>query len=400
MRHLNFRECFVAATHVISRRLALHQMLGAGLLLGGGSSSVAWAAATSALGVQAGRKLNFPADFGAHPDTQIEWWYATGLLRTVQQQVFGFQVTFFRNRTGLPASASRFQAEQLLFAHAAVTDLSQKRLRHDQRIARQAFQRAQAREGDTWLRIADWRMHREATPQGLSVYQTQVHSETARFGFELTLRAAQPVLLQGLAGYSRKGPQVAHASHYYSQPQLAVHGALTVDGQRREVSGRAWLDHEWSNALLDERVVGWDWIGMNMDDGSALTAFRLRQTDGSALWAGGSWRPAGAAVRDFGPQDVRFTPQRHWLSPRSQVRYPVSLQVHTPVGDFEIRALLDDQELDSRQSTGSIYWEGLSECVDPAGRVIGHGYLEMTGYAGRLQIGAAAALISASAATG
>ncbi|MES2888134.1 MAG: lipocalin-like domain-containing protein [Pseudomonadota bacterium] len=391
----------MAATSVMSRRLAVHRVLGAGLLLAGGPSSVAWAAAPGALGVRAGRPLHFPADFGAHPDTQIEWWYATGLLRTLpQQQVFGFQVTFFRSRTGLAASASRFQAEQLLFAHAAITDLSQKRLRHDQRIARQGFQRGQAREGDTGLRLADWQLHREDVPQGLSLYQTRLHSETARFGFELSLRATQPVLLQGQAGYSRKGPQAAQASHYYSQPQLAVQGALTVDGQRQEVSGRAWLDHEWSNGLLDERAVGWDWIGMNLEDGSALTAFRLRQADGTALWAGGSWRPAGAAVRDFGPQDVRFTPQSHWHSPRSQARYPVSFQVHTPVGDFEVRALLDDQELDSRQSTGSIYWEGLSECVDSAGRVIGHGYLEMTGYAGRLQIGAAAPVTSGSAAAG
>ena len=44
-------------------------------------------------------------------------------------------------------------------------------------------------------------------------------------------------------------------------------------------------------------------------------------------------------------------------------------------------ALLDDQELDSLASTGAIYWEGLALLVDGAGRRVGRGYLEMTGYA-------------------
>jgi predicted secreted hydrolase len=58
--------------------------------------------------------------------------------------------------------------------------------------------------------------------------------------------------------------------------------------------------------------------------------------------------------------------------------------VHTPAGRFSVQALLDAQELDSRSSTGTVYWEGLSELHGDAGRRIGLGYLEMTGYAGRL----------------
>ena len=65
-------------------------------------------------------------------------------------------------------------------------------------------------------------------------------------------------------------------------------------------------------------------------------------------------------------------------------RYPVDWQVATPVGGFTVRALQDDQELDSRASTGTIYWEGLSLLLDDSGRRVGRGYLEMTGYAARL----------------
>jgi predicted secreted hydrolase len=176
----------------------------------------------------------------------------------------------------------------------------------------------------------------------------------------------------------------AQSSRYYSEPQLATTGTLELDGRAVAVTGRAWLDHEWSDSFLDASAVGWDWIGMNLDDGSALTAFRLRRADGSTLWSGGSYRAAGSAVRDFADGEVVLTPGRVWLSPASQGRYPVEWRVATPAGVFTVRALQDDQELDSRASTGAVYWEGLSALEGDGGRHVGRGYLEMTGYAGRL----------------
>ena len=61
-------------------------------------------------------------------------------------------------------------------------------------------------------------------------------------------------------------------------------------------------------------------------------------------------------------------------------------RVQTPAGAFEVRTVLDNQELDSSGSTGAIYWEGLSELVDHAGLPVGRGYLEMTGYAKPLRL--------------
>jgi len=115
-------------------------------------------------------------------------------------------------------------------------------------------------------------------------------------------------------------------------------------------------------------------------------AFRLRRRDGSVLWSGGSHRPAGGAVRDFAPTEVVFAAGRRWTSPASKASYPVEWTVTTPAGVFAVEALQDDQELDSRASTGSIYWEGLSRLRDRTGAAVGSGYLEMTGYAGRLRI--------------
>ncbi len=326
------------------------------------------------------RTLVFPRDHGAHPDLRTEWWYVTGQARA-GTRIFGFQVTFFRSRVDTAQSLqSAFAARQLLFAHAAVTDVQGQRLWHDQRIARAGFGIAQAASDDTRLSIRDWSLVRQ--PDG------RYHARLPAGEFTLDLRFAttQPLLLQGQRGLSRKGPETRQASYYYSQPQLQTEGRLQLQGQVFDVTGRAWLDHEWSEELLHPEAVGWDWIGMNLLDGSALTAFRLRRADGSAVWDGGSWRPATGPVRAFEGGRTVFPPQRTWASGRSGARYPVQWQLACPAGRYTVRAVLDDQELDSRQSTGAIYWEGLSELADERGNVIGHGYLEMTGYAQPLRL--------------
>ena len=194
-------------------------------------------------------------------------------------------------------------------------------------------------------------------------------------------------MLQGDGGYSRKGPRPGQASHYYSEPQLAVRGRVERAGApAREVVGRAWLDHEWSNEYLPPEANGWDWVGFNLDDGSALMAFRMRGADGSALWAGVSFRDPAGAMRSFGPGEVEFRPLRHWTSPRTRVAYPVEFQLETPAGRFRVAALQDDQELDSRGSTGSVYWEGIAALRRDEGPVAGWVYLELTGYGNRLKL--------------
>jgi predicted secreted hydrolase len=341
--------------------------------------------ASHAAALIAPRALEFPRDRGAHPETRIEWWYVTGWLQAADaptaDPAFGFQLTFFRSRTGFAdALASRFAARQLLFAHAALTDLVGRRLLHAERIARWSGDpfapRASAALADTRVRIGNWRLDRDDRS-----YRAAFGDEGAGFALQLQLAATQPQLLQGDAGFSRKGPDAAQASRYVSEPHLATSGGLRQAGKELKVRGAAWLDHEWSESLLPTGAVGWDWIGINLADGSALTAFQLRRADGSAVWAGGSHRPRDGATRSFGADELRFEPLAHWISMATRASYPVRWRVQSPVGAFEIRALLDAQELDGRASTGTVYWEGLAELLDARGQRLGLGYLEMTGYA-------------------
>ena len=336
------------------------------------------------------RTLVFPRDHGSHPEWQTEWWYITGHAQSKGRQL-GFQVTFFRSRVASTQEMrSAFAAKQLIFAHAAVTDIEGRVQHHDQRIARAGFGIANASEVDCDVRLRDWTLQRHGTTQDRFV----THIQSSQFALDLTLQGSQALLLQGNAGLSRKGPEVDQASYYYSVPQLAVRGSISIDGVRHVLddeagpgANRAWMDHEWSEALMHAEAVGWDWIGMNLFDGSALTAFRLRRADGSTLWAGGSMRAAGAAqARIFAHDEVRFTPSRAWSSPHSKARYPVEWRVETPSGRFQVRALLDDQELDSSGSTGTVYWEGLSELINGDQKVVGRGYLEMTGYVSGIRL--------------
>ena len=343
--------------------------------------------------VSANDVLRFPRDFGAHADHRTDWWYFTGQLNSgqgAQVRTWGFQVTFFRSRVDTAqGNLSRFAAHQLIMAHAALSDVQSGVLRHEQRLARTGFSLVEISSEDTQVTLRDWTLQRTG-PIDQSRYET--HVAAPDFSLDLTLTQTQPLLLQGQAGYSRKGPLPEQASHYYSQPQLHTEGTLRmrVPGQSAwqilPVKGKAWMDQEWSETYLAPEAVGWDWIGMNLDNGAALCAFRLRRADGSTLWAGGTYRAPGQPSRAFDATEVQFKPGRLWSSPATAARYPVEWAVATPVGRFVVQAVMDAQELSGSQSMGNIYWEGLSRLLDGQGRHLGQGYLEMTGYAGKVRM--------------
>ena len=292
-----------------------------------------------------GGKLVFPRDHGAHPDFRLEWWYITGWL----DGTMGFQITFFRARPEEASdSPSRFNPRQILFAHAALSDPRRGRLLHDQRAAREGFSLADARTETTGVWIDDWRLELEGNR-----YRARIAAREFEFDFSLL---AEQLVLQGEAGFSRKGHRPAEASYYYSRPHLQVAGKL--DG--RDVKGEAWLDHEWSSAYMAPEASGWDWCGINLANGGSLMAFQMRGKNGGVHSA---------------PPGTSFRPLRTWRSPRTGVEYPVEMAVN----DLVLKPLMDDQELDARASSGTIYWEGAVRAFSGNDEV-GKGYLELTGY--------------------
>jgi predicted secreted hydrolase len=329
--------------------------------------------------VRADQPMLFPRDYGSHPNFRTEWWYVTGWLSTAGGEPLGFQITFFRTKPDNESdNPSAFAPRQLLIAHCAISDPKRGRLWQDQRIRRAGLGLAEAIEGDTHVWIDDWRLQRQS-----GVYTAHIAAEG--FALDLTLADTQAPMLNGVNGVSRKGPSPRSNSYYYSLPHMKVTGSIARNGAPSSVTGEAWFDHEWSSQYLDDQSSGWDWIGIDLADGSALMAFRMRGLDGEARWAGGSLRGPDGALQTLTDTEVRFDAERQWVSPRTGTRYPVEWQVTVGSRQFELKPLLDDQENDTRLSTGAVYWEGAVRAYEH-GQPAGLGYLELTGYGTRLKL--------------
>ena len=137
--------------------------------------------------------------------------------------------------------------------------------------------------------------------------------------------------------------------------------------------------------MLAPQAVGWDWIGINLDDGGALMAFRIRDAQGNPQWAGATLRTADGRTSTYSPREVLFAPGRTWKSPRTGITYPVEWSIRVGNLTCALRPLMDDQENDTRATTGAIYWEGAVRC-SMEGKAVGRGYLELTGYGGKLSL--------------
>lgn len=325
---------------------------------------------------QPGYAFAFPKDHGAHPDYRTEWWYVTGHLWDAQGKRVGFQLTFFREAT--PHAPWRgnadWRSDQLILAHATLSDESAGRFTFDERFNREGLA-ADAAEGHLGVFNESW--HLETTATGFSLAM-----QVKGAALSLDLAPRTPPVVFGENGVSRKGSDASAASHYVTFPRLAAQGALTTPGNApRALSGEAWMDHEWSSNYLAGDQVGWDWAGIQLKDGRSLMAFRLRHADGSQ----DAWSTvqevdaAGHVTRST--HELTMTPEGAWTSPASGGRYPIPLRLEAFGETYRLVPTMKDQELRTARSTGITYWEGDCRVLDSRGREIGEAYLELTGYA-------------------
>jgi predicted secreted hydrolase len=267
----------------------------------------------------------------------------------------------------------------MLFAHAAVSDPRQDTLLRGEKSAQAGFGLAEAAEGSLAVKIDDWSLRQDGA-------RYTAVAATTEFALQLECIRVQPPLLNGKSGFSQKAPQPQFASYYYSLPQLQTSGRIVIGGREHRVRGVAWFDHEWSSRMFDEHARGWDWIGLNLDDGGALMVQRIRDDAGRQYWGGATLREPGQPDRTYAAAEIAWSPGRRWRSARTGVAYPVEWQIALGGRTITLRPLLDDQENDARASTGTLYWEGAVRAFDERGQRIGRGYLELTGYGERLRL--------------
>ena len=324
----------------------------------------------------------FPKDHGAHPDYKTEWWYYTGNLKTDSGREFGYQLTFFRRALAaeMPVRESNLGTSQIYMAHFALTDVKAKTHTSFERFSRGAGGLAGARGEPTYeVWLEDW----SASQDGGSVFRLQAVNDQIepRVAINLNLQETRPPLLHGERGLSRKGPERGNANHYYSLVGLDTEGTIISRGETYDVTGKSWMDHEFGTSALSIGVVGWDWFGLQLDDGTALMFGRLRVSEGGHL---GIFEATVSYVdgRQFPiqPRDFTVTATGSWNSPDTGITYPSGWQVRIPSLDIELRIepLISNQELYS----GFTYWEGAVSVEGKIGGKTskGRGYVELTGY--------------------
>jgi predicted secreted hydrolase len=333
--------------------------------------------------------LEFPADHGAHPGYRTEWWYYTGNLESENGDPYGFQLTFFRRQISPPGAdrkwprqPSAWRTRQVYLAHAAVTDIAGRQHLQAEDVARQALGLAGVTqtENQTIVFLKNWSVQIARDSQVLKV-------NAGDFAFELNFKPAKPPVLHGDRGYSLKGSTPERASCYYSFSRLTGQGRISTGGKPVAVSGAAWMDHEFSTALLEPGITGWDWFSLQLDDQSEIMVFLLR-TEKQTLQAAssGTFVDAAGQTRHLNKNDFKIEVLDTWKSRHSSARYPSRwrLRIEPLSIDVTVKPNLSDQEMRTLGSTGVTYWEG---SVSIEGRkegrpVKGRGYVELTGYAG------------------
>jgi predicted secreted hydrolase len=338
---------------------------------------------------RAGHVFEFPRDHGAHPAFKVEWWYLTGHLFGPAGERFGFQATFFRRALKLrPLEVSRdgaFHSDEVFLFHAAVLDVQSGSFVHSERLARSGWDAGASEQGLS-VRVGEARL--DALENGSEKFTLEAAVRT-NAGFSLTLEALKPLVVFGKDGVSRKGDSPTAASWYLTFPRLQAQGTVRWKDRLVPVSGHVWMDHEISSSQLTGEQAGWDWAGIQFEDGREIMVYRLRRKDGETDPASAlEWVDRDGRTAHYGASDFRWESDGKWRSPRTGAVYPLPVRLSAldpetgKTVELILAPIVADQELDGAVS-GVPYWEGACKVMKD-GREVGSAYVELTGYAGSL----------------
>lgn len=302
----------------------------------------------------------FPRDHGAHNSFRTEWWYLTANLKSADGASYGVQWTLFRHALE-PRSGEGWEDRNAWMAHAALTSASEHLFA--QTIARGGVGQAGVEAAPFRAYIDDWVF--EAADRDFS--KARIAARDPRFSYALDLKRDAPFVLQGEKGFSRKS-DAGHASHYYSQPFFTVEGAISFHGREAKVTGRAWMDREWSSQPLAADQKGWDWFSLHLSNGEKLMLFRLR---GARDYFSGNWIAPDGSTNLLAGDDIALERLEKSAGGEAPIRWRV--KVKSRGLDIETTPLNPQ----SWMGTNTPYWEGP---ITFRGSHRGEGYLEMTGY--------------------
>jgi predicted secreted hydrolase len=325
-----------------------------------------------------GRKIAFPADHYSH--------YYTGHLESETGKRYGYQVTFFRfgvrDRQNEAKEAPLFT--DLYMAHFALSDIGAKKFIFRERMNRGVADKAGAATGRYLVWNENWKVQGDARNHSIAVDDRGIK-------LRLSLQSLKPPVLHGESGLSQKGEGAGRASYYYSLTRMQTEGELSVNGQEEKVHGLSWMDHEFGSNQLREDQVGWDWFSIQLDNKTELMLYLMRRKDGSVdAYSSGTLVNPDGTTKHLGIKGYRVEVLDRWKSPTGGANYPMKWKITVPAEaiELEITPAFPQQELITNRSTRVTYWEGAVGVRGSSGgkSVAGNGYVEMTGYAGKLNL--------------
>ncbi|HEV7216039.1 MAG TPA: lipocalin-like domain-containing protein [Chloroflexota bacterium] len=322
-------------------------------------------APTPALAISTPRHATLPLDESPHGDL-TEWWYYTGHLAATGGRMYGFELVFFQVRRG--------DAPPGYEAHFAVTDELRKSFQFDQRSGTGE----QGGKGPGFdLALGSWHM------RGLSGHDA-LQAQLANYGINLQLQAQKPAVLHGGTGLIDFGP--FGKSYYYSRTRMAASGTLQDHGQPLDVSGIAWMDHQWGNFIVGS-VGGWDWYAIQLADGSDVMLSFNRDAGNKQYLSYGSYVGKSGQVTDLSDGQFSHQATGSWTSPTTGIVYPSGWTVQIPSQQLQLalEPTVKGQELafGGKASLDFLdYWEGAVRISGTRAGVAtaGQGYVELTGY--------------------
>ena len=281
--------------------------------------------------------ISFPADHGAHPAANVEWWYTTSIVNDGHGHRYAVFFTVWAQPLGLVARSN-------------VVDLGADRIVHASEGARLGPRTAGALSlsvGTARLRFS------ERKPYGAF----SIRAGGKRDGLDLVLVPQKPYVLHGRDGVIQQS--VGGPSDYYSATRMAVIGTLTIAGRAVPVSGSSWLDHQWGSFGTVRKALRWDWFSCRFADRSELMLYRFLDLQNKPL----SRFDTGTFVDPDGtPHAVpRFRVDQLGASvrpPGAPIAYPQRWRIRVPDRslDLSITPLARHQYLANRLVAG--FWEG------------------------------------------
>lgn len=324
--------------------------------------------------------IELPRDDANHL-APIEWWYYTGHFYDDDNNRYGFELTFFK--TYLPRSLKLFGVipayyliEKIHVAHFAITDVSKKSFDLAQKADFWSYP-SHSSPTDLDVGISNWFAKRAPDGKGHEIFASMGNK-----AIHFLLSPQKAVAAHGNPpGIQTMGE--AGVSYYISYTRMKLSGELLSDCvltfcQSTPVQGLAWHDHQWGNFSL-EKFAGWDWFSMQFDDGTELMLYLIRQPDGSYSDIAGSYIAKDGKLSGITKDDVLLSVEKVWESESTNAIYPLGwkLKIRKFDIDISVSAALEQQEMNTRASTGIVYWEG---AVDIKGNRTGVGYVELTNY--------------------